>query len=181
LSREPSRAAKQAVLEARPAQPVDRAVAPDQGGALAVSDEGVILDRAGHRARAELRPASPNNAPEEGAVPAYAVLPAPGGSLGLSDGRHATSIALSQLSQFANCLRQVARTAPTERCCLRQVNYALTCGWTLSSPNSSFSTGLSGTRHCSGSSEEKILGEQARTAMLSVWRLMQPFRQSSGA
>src|SRR4029079_4049330 len=43
-------------VEARPAQPVERAVAPDEGGGLAVSDEGVVLDRAGHRARAALRP-----------------------------------------------------------------------------------------------------------------------------
>ncbi|GMA75793.1 hypothetical protein GCM10025880_22100 [Methylorubrum aminovorans] len=47
-------------VEARHAQPVDAAVAPDQGGGAAVSDQGVILDPSRHpglrrRARAERR------------------------------------------------------------------------------------------------------------------------------
>ncbi len=35
-------------IEARPAQPVDRAVASDQRGRLAVADQGVVLDAGGH-------------------------------------------------------------------------------------------------------------------------------------
>ena len=31
-------------IETRPAQPVDRAVAPDQGGGLAIADQGMVLD-----------------------------------------------------------------------------------------------------------------------------------------
>ena len=34
-------------VEVRQAQPVDRAVHPDQGGGVQVADDGVVLDRAG--------------------------------------------------------------------------------------------------------------------------------------
>src|SRR6185436_10052758 len=37
-------------VEARPAQPVDRAVAADQRGALAVADQRIVLDASRHHA-----------------------------------------------------------------------------------------------------------------------------------